>query len=399
MPRLCRFVAAALLTTLAALAPVRASALELTGRVAAELRLFPETPLNPVQHGHNASFVFAPELYQDWDGGRQLVVLAPFFRLDQGDPERTHGDLREAYWQFVGGSWEFSLGLRRVFWGVTESAHLVDIINQTDGVENPDGEDKLGQPMLSFGFFQDFGNVEAFLMPFHRERTAPGPRGRLRPPLPLGEATYESAAGNTHLDWALRWSHYISIWDFGLSHFSGTTREPRFVPGLTPSGEPALIPHYELIEQTGVDVQATTGGWLWKLEAFRRAGQGPAFIAVVGGFEYTLVQILGTPLDLGLVAEYVHDGREPAGAVLLDNDLFLGGRFVFNDVQSTEMLAGVITDLETGGSLLSVEAARRFGDRWRLEVELRAFANATEDPLLTAFSRDDYLQIELQRFY
>jgi hypothetical protein len=33
--------------------------------------------------------------------------------------------------------------------------HLVDIINQTDGVESIDGEDKLGQSMMAFSLFKD----------------------------------------------------------------------------------------------------------------------------------------------------------------------------------------------------------------------------------------------------
>ena len=40
------------------------------------------------------------------------------------------------------------VGAAKVFWGTAESRHLVDIINQTDAVEDIDEEDKLGQPMV-----------------------------------------------------------------------------------------------------------------------------------------------------------------------------------------------------------------------------------------------------------
>ena len=40
--------------------------------------------------------------------------------------------------------WSLSIGLGKVFWGVTEFNHLVDVINQTDLVEGIDGEAKLG---------------------------------------------------------------------------------------------------------------------------------------------------------------------------------------------------------------------------------------------------------------
>ena len=52
---------------------------------------------------------------------------------------------------------KFRVGVGKVFWGVTESQHLVDIINQTDLVENIDTEDKLGQPMLETTWLQNWG--------------------------------------------------------------------------------------------------------------------------------------------------------------------------------------------------------------------------------------------------
>ncbi|MGB0798852.1 MAG: hypothetical protein ACPGRD_06000, partial [Planktomarina sp.] len=46
----------------------------------------------------------------------------------------------------------------------------------------------------------------------------------------VDDAMYESKRKQNHTDFALRWSHYIGVFDFGLSHFSGTDRQPMFVP-------------------------------------------------------------------------------------------------------------------------------------------------------------------------
>ncbi len=75
------------------------------------------------------------------------------------------------------------VGLSKVFWGAAEFVHLADIINQTDGVEGFDGEEKLGQPMLRLSLFLDRGTVNAFILPWFRERTFPGKKDRLRTPL------------------------------------------------------------------------------------------------------------------------------------------------------------------------------------------------------------------------
>ena len=71
-----------------------------------------------------------------------------------------------------------------MFWGVTELRHLVDIINQTDLVENLDGEQKLGQPMVQLTLLKDWGTLDFFAMPYFRERTFTGPDGRPRPRSP-----------------------------------------------------------------------------------------------------------------------------------------------------------------------------------------------------------------------
>ena len=115
------------------------------------------------------------------------LPLSPFFRYDNADSRRTHADLREAYFLLFGeignGEWELRVGIDQVFWGVTESQHLVDIVNQIDLVEHPNGETKLGQPMVNITYSSDWGIVEFFVLPYHRARTFPGSSGRLRLPL------------------------------------------------------------------------------------------------------------------------------------------------------------------------------------------------------------------------
>ena len=291
------------------------------------------------------------------------------------------------------------IGLRKVFWGVTESAHLVDIVNQTDLVENIDTEDKLGQPMVNLTLLRDWGTLDLFLMPWFRERTFPGADGRPRAPLYVDEsaARYESGAGERHLDAAVRWSHYFGDWDIGVAHFSGTGREPTLPVELTARG-PVLVPFYEQIGQTGLDLQATKGDWLFKLEAFHRTGQGPSFQALAAGFEYTLVGVAGSVADLGLIAEYLRDNRS-SGLTNLDDDVALGFRLAFNDVASSELLVFAGVDVDTRARFTSIEGGRRLGQSWKLELEGRFFSNTDPADPLSALRDDDYLQLELLKYY
>ena len=381
--------------------PAAAADFDLQGALGAEVRIFTERPAFPGQHGVNGSAVVRPELYWSWADGAQSFTLAPFARIDQGDSRRSHLDLRESLWQLATEHWEFRAGVGRVFWGVAESNHLVDIINQTDLVENPDAEDKLGQPLLNLASVRDWGTLEVFVLPGFRERTFPGKSGRLRtqPRVDTSSARYASAAAEAHVDLAVRYSQTVGNLDLGLAHFQGTSREPRLVPTRTRSGEPVLAPRYDQIAQTSLDAQYTWNNWLFKLEALRRTGQGASFAAAVGGFEYTWTGVAGTSSDLGLLAEMNWDERGRHALTPMDRDVFAGLRLALNDMSSTAVLAGIVSDLRGGGHFVNVEASRRFGERWMLEAELRVFTGADRHDLLRFVEHDDYLSLELSRYF
>lgn len=402
--------AAAILVLWTASSPAVAGELSLSGFVAFESRpYFGGARFEEQADGAQTSLVAAPEV--DWRSanGRHRLSFDPFLRFDGTDGERTHFDLREASWRYLGDDWELLLGVDRVFWGVTESRHLVDVLNQDDAVEDVDGEDKLGQPMVAVQLLRDWGTLGVYLMPMFRERTFPGSDGRLRPPLPVdsGDARYESSAGDRHLDFALRYSTYFGDWDLGLSYFDGTGREPRLLPDGTGErtsprrGANVLVPHYDLIRQAGIDVQYTRSAWLWKLEGIYREGHGPAFGAFVGGFEYTLYQIGGTAGDLGLIAEVLYDGRDPrlAPPTVFEDDLFLGGRWALNDVQDTAVLVGWLLDREDGSAALSIEAERRLVGGWKVEVESRLFLDVAARNSLASLEGDDFMTLRLSRYF
>jgi len=370
---------------------------EITGYVGAEARLFQHDPLFAEQSDNNASLSAYLEYYHDFDDGNQRVAFTGFGRVDSEDDERTHADIRELYWWKNFDSFELYVGVRKLFWGVTESIHLVDVLNQTDTLENIDGEDKLGQPMVEFVTVQDWGTFSAYILPYFREREVPGPEGRLRFGLPvLDDAVYESGAEEQHVDVALRWSHYIGIWDFGVSHFSGTSRSPVYTPQVLDDGSFALQANYSQVEQSGVDIQATIDAWLFKLESISvKQNNVGRKTAAAGGIEYSIFAIGGTDADLGIVAEYQFDDRTS----IAQNDLVLGARWAFNDLDGSEILVLATQDLDYDNRFFSVELSRRFSDDWKVEAEARVFSSIDPETPEFQFRNDDYIQIELRRYF
>jgi hypothetical protein len=388
------FLAALLLLA----APLKA--MEISGHVAAEGRLFSSEPLYPEQKHHNGSIALAPEFYHEYASGTSLTFV-PFLRLDSADSERTHFDIRELNLLLVGNPWELRLGIGKVFWGVTEFVHLVDIINQTDLVENIDGEDKLGQPMAHLSAPTDWGVFDFFVLPYFRERTFPGKKGRLRPSIVVDtdNPVYEDDDEENHVDFALRYSRVLASGDIGLYYFKGTDRTPSLIPE-TDNNKTVLLPYYRQIEQTGMDLQLVTGKWLWKLEALYQDNDEDPFFAATGGLEYTFTGLGGSMADLGVIVEYAYDDREDETASSFQNDLLLGMRLGLNDPAGTELLLGLGHDLDDRGNLLQLEASRRFNDRLKIFLEGWIFFNTDpDDYTLYAIRRDDFFRLLLVYYF
>jgi len=381
-------------------APVLAN--EWSGNISLEMRQFGEQGLSASQKKQYGSVSIQPEWFHDWDNGRQRLTFVPFYRLDQYDDERTHADIRELSWLNVFDESELRIGLRKVFWGVSESQHLVDIINQSDLVEGLDGEEKLGQPMINYALINDWGTVDLFVLPYFRERTFAGVNGRLRSALPVDTTNpvYESGDKEKNIDYAARWSHILGDWDIGLSYFDGTSRDPSFITAVDSNGNTTLRPVYNLLQQIGLDLQATLGSWLWKIEVVNRRIKSDNNNAATLGFEYSFYGVFESSSDIGLVMEYLYDDRDKKATTPFEDDVMVGLRLTMNDENDTSMLVGVIADRDDNSRLYSIEASRRIGENYKLTLETRIFEGFTDSTnLLYSMRNDDFIQLELGYYF
>ena len=138
---------------------------------------------------------------------------------------------------------------------------------------------------------------------------------------------------------------------------------------------------------------------MWKFEGIYRSGQGPSYGSATGGFEYTFFDLSGKGADLGVLLEYLWDSRGADAPVPFENDVFAGVRLALNDVQSTELLPGVIFALSENAWLYTLEASRRIGDSWKLSVEGQAFNNIFPQGSFFSLREDDFIQVELAHFF
>ncbi len=375
-----------------------AYAVDVQGWLSTEGSLFTEAPAYGEQHRNNGSLAMDMKGYHAFATGSSITV-EPFYRLDSSDPNRTHGDLRIGNFLYVADQWQVVAGVDKVFWGVTEFVHLVDIINQTDTLESIDGEEKLGQPMIRLTAWRDWGTLDAFLLPYFRERPFPGKKGRLRGPLCIDDtkAAFESSAGKHHLDLALRYSHTLGNWDLGLYQFYGTSRDPLFRENE--SEDHTLIPYYQQISQTGTDLQYLHDQWLWKFEGLYQTGKKKESGALVFGFEYTLVGIGDSKVDLGMIGEYVFDERAIAANSLYNNDMMLGLRINLNNPASTEFLFGLIQDMRRDSTAFLLECSHRLNNSFKLELSGVIFCQIDPTDPASVYRDDSFLKAVVMYYF
>jgi hypothetical protein len=74
-------------------------------------------------------------------------------------------------------------------------------------------------------------------------------------------------------------------------------------------------------------------------------------------------------------------------------------RWVANDVDGTEALVGLITDLDNGAKAFNLEASRRLGQQWKIHLQGAAWFGVPSGDPFAAYRRDDYLEARLIRYF
>lgn len=79
--------------------------------------------------------------------------------------------------------------------------------------------------------------------------------------------------------------------------------------------------------------------------------------------------------------------------------MFIGARLALNDPESTELLAGMSHDIDYDSQSVIIEASRRVGDDWKINLDGRFFSS--DDPLDLSYSikQDNHLQLTVERYF
>ncbi|MEK7285881.1 MAG: hypothetical protein AAB035_01085 [Nitrospirota bacterium] len=367
------------------------------------MRGFSEGPVFSEQSDVKFQPLFNAELrYQDDLSDGRLVKMILSSRIQPTANQHFSDHIREAWIGRLGTPVTWKAGILNERWGVLEAENIVDIINPRDFVEDFQGDAKSGIPGVSLSYADQSVKYRLWLLPYAREQRLAEGLDRFRvATLPFENPQFES--GRSQPSAALRISTVKDDLEIGFSHFHGHARFPRFEAVLNGLGPPTkLTPIYDRIDQTSLDLLWVGGGTLLKLEGFGQAGEKDDFFAIASGIEHEVPALFGTRKSLTFLTEFYYDGREPSADIPLavfQEDVFVGLRFSFNDLDSTEAQIRLIHDLEYDSFFVDLRASRRLNGVWNLETRLNLFIDVDEDPALMAFRDDSHLELRLTHHF
>lgn len=273
-------------------------------------------------------------------------------------PDQFGWDVRELSVSHDDGHFFLRAGLSRVFWGVAESRHLVDVINQPDFRFNPYGDERLSIPLAILGYRGTGIQISGYLLPCSRNGTL-SDYTRFKDDT-VRDKSFISFQCST-LSHALRIGGAWGWLDWNLSYFNGPSRERH--AGLSQPGEHSTYPD---VRRYSSELQATYKEWLFKNEYLVQIASGLVDTASITGLEYIFTGVFSSSHDVSLLFEYLTDSRCLPGDFTCAS--MFGVRWVMNNESGTSSLLSVTKDKYTNKFGWSFKYSQRVSENLSSEI-------------------------------
>lgn len=348
-------------------------------------------------------------------------------RVDAFDEGRNKVYPEDIWLSYTKGFLQARLGFQVFNWtqmDIFQPAELINSVNFDSEVENLE---KIGELALTIKTQLSFGFLELIYMPFFLAPNFPSANSRfnvLEPGNEMGSPIVVKKDGslverNQFHQFAAFFSKSLESMDFNLFFIDQVDRRSPEIVFQNSSNE--FRPVYFPITTFGMNLIRPQSGWILKFEAARRLVTNPVQPTIFGELkkkshsfaavgierefllgEKTLTAFLEHQRLFG-VSEETSDVDKQKLSVF-QNDVALGLRLGFNDLQGREIRVLVDIDLDRSDQLLgSISYKQRIGESWQLKGGYRYIYAPQESEIaavgLEQFHQDNYGFLELTRFF
>lgn len=324
-----------------------------------------------------------------------------FSRVDRKDSSRSIFIIEELHWSYYKDAWSITIGHQILNWSATEAFHPADAINSRNYDSNIENAEKFGEPMVNLKWEASFGTLSFYFFPYTQNVNLPADSNRLgfqsSQGLVVNEPIWVDADGERVDDNFI--PQYGAKFDFTVKSADislyALNMNDRFIFGRlvdtffgSPTGATLL---YLPLRQYGFTVQAVMDAWVFKIETAYKDFINPDLkfsytpsiydeiekedhSQIAWGIEYGWAHKDGKESTVILEGQQIFGVEDDIAATynIFQNDVLLGYRFAFNDINSKELFFSVITDLERKNeNLFSASYQQRLTDVWTIKSGLR----------------------------
>ena len=322
--------------------------------------------------------------------------------------DRTFARVDELYLKYDFENDAIKAGKSIEFWGALEVRNIVDGFNPTDFRNDFYAKDKYGVYNLQYSHYTESGEFCVVAKLYEQEQpmadypyvynfflefvtydgTLNSEESKYRP------SVYLKYSGSTDTEYAL---DYAFIYENGYDsqrHF--TTPSPENLSPLSPTfGQPTtFIQETYIVNKIMTYNTLVVNSTLIKLEAlYAKVDENPFvgdYSHIGLGVEHTLENLYESAA-LGLIAEYYRydtfeDDKDTDIELFetMQNDLFIGARYSFNNANDSSFIGGGIFDLEYDEQSYYLKFESRAWDSYKISMEYDLIIPSETD--LTAYA-------------
>ncbi|HIC44289.1 MAG TPA: hypothetical protein EYO73_08390 [Sulfurimonas sp.] len=398
---------------------------------------YPQRPVGK----HKANLTLSGELELKYSEDDTSIVSKIYAQGDSHDVkgssqhnERTFLRLDELYIQHDFEDDQIMFGQSVRFWGALEVNNLTDVFNPTDYRTDLFDSSKLGVLNLAYTHYTDTGELslivklsepdrdmaaQPYLYYFFPVAVQPGdlPGSPIPTPVSLGYTDKLNKETGSRPSFFMKYSGSTDTeyaWDYSIIYENGYDSQRYYTYTLSDNNTSASIQENAYLVNKVMSYNTiVVGSTLVKIEAVYtdiiktdplptvktatgtvRTKKLSDYLHIGLGLEHTLTQVYNEA-DLGLIAEYYRYEALQSGDdyftdlelfEIYQNDLFIGGRYSFNEGNDASILTGLLYDLDYDEQVYSFEYETRLAELFKLKFSYYYIRPTSDANTVTAYS-------------
>ncbi|MCF6339976.1 MAG: hypothetical protein L3J10_04385 [Sulfurimonas sp.] len=332
--------------------------------------------------------------------------------------QRTFMRIDELYLEYSFEDDSIIIGKNIKFWGSLEFENIVDVFNPSDLRADILSTDKLGIWNLSYSHFTQNGEFSMIIKLYEQDqKMANQPYAYYFLPSQLTyDKNLQTSNGVYRPSIYLMYSASLDSeypLDFAFIFENGYDSQ-RYISSSV-SQPTTLYQNAYLVNKFITFNTLVIGTTLIKLELLYadviKDKKVSDYSHIGFGVEHTIENVFEdiylpwSKANLGLIAEYykynTYESEKMDDLKLyesMQNDLFIGVRYTFNNADDSSIVGGIVIDMEYGEEIYFIEYESRFGDSFKMELDYN-YINPSSKELTTYASLGKHQRVGLSIAY